>query len=202
MSSLGILAYGSLIDDPGKEIRPLISKCIQEDVITPFKVEFARKSSTRDDAPTLIPVDEGGARVKAVILVLADRVSEKQAKDLLWRRETDNVGTSKPYNPPSNPTEDTVLVKDLKDFCEIDIVLYTEIGRNIDDLSPRRLAELAIQSARAESGAQGRDGISYLLNAKRNGIETPLMPEYENEILKKSGTNSLGKALESLRRGR
>ena len=31
-------------------------------VLTPFKVEFARKSLKRSDAPTLVPVENGGAR--------------------------------------------------------------------------------------------------------------------------------------------
>jgi len=54
------LAYGSLIDDPGSEIQPVIARLI-EGVETPFKVEFARSSEKRDGAPTLVPVKEGGA---------------------------------------------------------------------------------------------------------------------------------------------
>ena len=51
---IGILAYGSLIDDPGREIEPLIIRRLKG-VETPFQIEFARSSSTRDGAPTLIP---------------------------------------------------------------------------------------------------------------------------------------------------
>ena len=51
---IGILAYGSLIDDPGREIEPLIISGIKE-VDTPFRIEFARASRTRDGAPKLIP---------------------------------------------------------------------------------------------------------------------------------------------------
>ncbi len=202
MSSVGILAYGSLIDDPGEEIESLIARRIEEDVVTPFNVEFARKSSVRDGAPTLIPVDKGGTHIRAVILVLKDSVSVRRAKDILWRRETAKIGTSRTYDPPPNPTKNTVLIEELESFLGIDKVLYTRIGSNIRCLTPRRLAELAIKSARAKAGARGRDGINYLLKAKSNGIETPFMPDYENKILKKTGTKSLEEALGALGRSR
>lgn len=44
---IGILAYGSLIEDPGKELKPLIIERIPN-VKTPFSVEFARSSSSRE----------------------------------------------------------------------------------------------------------------------------------------------------------
>ena len=56
--SIGILAYGSLIDDPGFEIKGLISKKLNG-ILTPFKIEFARCSSSRGGAPTLVPVQNG-----------------------------------------------------------------------------------------------------------------------------------------------
>ncbi len=60
----GILAFGSLIDDPGQEILD-VENC-RIDCETPFNVEFARKSGkTRSYAPTLIPVEQGGKKVKA-----------------------------------------------------------------------------------------------------------------------------------------
>ncbi len=43
------------------------------------------------------------------------------------------------------------------------------------------IAKLAIESARLER--TDRDGITYLINAKRNGIRTPLSDAYEQEIL-------------------
>lgn len=60
MTRIAILAYGSLIEDPGKELQPLISERI-EDVETPFSIEFARSSRSRDGGPTLVPVEVGGA---------------------------------------------------------------------------------------------------------------------------------------------
>ena len=42
MKRIGILAYGSLIDNPGPELEPNTAAKI-EDVNTPFMVEFARE---------------------------------------------------------------------------------------------------------------------------------------------------------------
>lgn len=69
MSGVGILAYGSLIEEPGVEIEPLIVER-QQGIETPFPVEFARSSDTRQGAPTLVPVDQGGSLVPAEVLVL------------------------------------------------------------------------------------------------------------------------------------
>lgn len=56
---IGILAYGSLINNPGDELAPLIIERIP--CMTPFNVEYARLSLTRDNAPTLIPVQGEGS---------------------------------------------------------------------------------------------------------------------------------------------
>lgn len=44
--TVGILAYGSLISDPGDEIENARTKIIH-DVMTPFHIEFARSSKNR-----------------------------------------------------------------------------------------------------------------------------------------------------------
>lgn len=192
---IGILAYGSLIDDPGSELEAVI--CDRIETKTPFSVEFARTSSKRDGAPTLIPVESGGVQVDAVLLVLEPTVSEAEAKDMLYRREIHNVGKSRKYVPPEVPKENTVIVERLTDFPHVDIVLYTKIGANIEEenLTAKYLASLAIESAKSSAGKQGKDGISYLMNAQRNGIVTPLSPRYEEEILRQTGTNTLEEAL-------
>jgi len=46
MAKLGILAFGSLIDDPGWEIEEAII-ARKSGIRTPFAVEFARKSKKR-----------------------------------------------------------------------------------------------------------------------------------------------------------
>jgi cation transport regulator ChaC len=85
---VGILAYGSLIDDPGSEIAGATAYIVNDAVTTPSKVEFARSSNSRAGAPTLVPVDSGGARVPARIFVLKEGISKHAAWEMLWRRET------------------------------------------------------------------------------------------------------------------
>ncbi|MFQ5962077.1 MAG: hypothetical protein ACE5MG_11840 [Candidatus Methylomirabilales bacterium] len=200
MKDIGILAYGSLIEDAGGEIEPVIVERLVG-VETPFNVEFARTSRGRDGAPTLVPVEKGGTHARATIFVLRKEVSEAEAKDMLWRRETDQVGSARRYAPPARPGPNTVCIERLVNFRGISAVLYTSIAPNITPLTPQTLAELAIQSCRGQAGEQGRDGISYLLAAKRNGITTPLMGEYEGEILRRVGAETLEGALSILCRG-
>src|SRR3974390_1615316 len=97
---LGILAFGSLIDDPGDEIEAaLVGR--KRNVLTPFGVEFARQSMKRGGAPTLVPVQRGGSPVRAQILLV--NVSEQEAKDRLWRREINKVGSGGNYIHTANP---------------------------------------------------------------------------------------------------
>ena len=131
--------------------------------------------------------------MNASILILQNFVSEHEATDMLWRRETRKEGSEQRYNPSSE-----VTVRRLENFEGLDVVLYVEVRANIADLSPRKLAELAIRSARSNAGKTGRDGVAYLIAAKKNGVKTPLMPEYEREILRLTGTNTLERALEML----
>lgn len=198
MSCVGILAYGSLIEEPGKEIEPIIRER-KEMVETPFAIEFARSSSTRDGAPTVVPVEYGGGRVHATILVLDVNVKLEEAQDLLWRRETRNEYTGKHYTPSFTPNPNRMLVVKLVNFTGLDVVLYTKLGANIAKPNAVKLADLAIKSAKAEAGRTGRDGISYLLSVKRQGISTPLMQGYESEILRKTATSNLEDALSRCR---
>ena len=192
---MGILAYGSLIDDPGEEIRYATVQRLSG-FTTPFKVEYAHKSSRRGG--TLVPVQQGGAQVNAVIFLLSAGGSEKEATDMLWRRETNQVGSGRTHTSMADPGPNTVVVKQLRNFRGVGIVLYTEIAENIEPLTPQTLAELAIGSAKSKHGAGGRDGISYLVAAKSNGITTPLSAEYEKEILLRTDTKSLGEALKAV----
>ena len=191
--SVGILAYGSLISDPGCEIKSAMSNIIY-DVMTPFQVEFARSSNGRGGAPTLVPVITGGARVNGKVFVMD--LSENEAINALYRREIDKVGTGKTYKRPNKITDKTVVVERLTDFAELDVVLYTKIAATIDPLTAERLASLAIESvARAKPGC---DGISYLIAAKEYGIVTALSQGYEAEILRKTGCETLEQALTSI----
>lgn len=194
---IGILAYGSLIDDAGVELQPLIVDRILCE--TPFKVEFARVSSTRGYAPTLIPVSEGGRNIKAQVLVLNEVVTTEQAMSMLWRRERHISDVARNYIRHNNPRVNTVLVEKLQFFENVESVLYTSIGKNIEQpITPQLLADYAIASIITSAGADGKDGIRYLLAAKKNGIITEVSEEYEQQILVKTNTKSLKDAIQLL----
>ena len=193
MAQIAILAFGSLIEEPGEEIDPLIRKRIRR-VRTPFSIEFARSSRWRCGAPTLIPVDVGGSPVNGDLLVLHDTVGIEEAMNLLWRRETRNELSGKKYSRPANPSQDQVIVECIQSFHGCDVALYTKIGSNIEDLNADHLADLAISSARAKAGANRKDGISYLASVIRQDITTPLLPEYLAAILRKTEAGDLDEA--------
>ena len=191
--TIGILAYGSLIPNPGAEIGPVTVRRIG-DVETPFRVEFSRSSRVRDRAPTLVPVERGGARVSGVVLVLDDSVSETAAQDMLYRRERNRMGSGDRYADVDPADPDSAFLGRLDGFAGLDVVFHAALRANIEEPTPELLARLAIASAGAPSGATGRDGIRYLMDAKQSGIVTPLMPEYEKEILRRTGGRDLEEA--------
>ena len=188
--TVGILAYGSLISDPRSEIEKAQIGIIR-DVMTPFHIEYARSSSGRGGAPTLVPVTSGGAHVKGQVFLM--NVPEDEAADILYRREIGKAGDkTRTYKRPEKVTDKSVLVERLTNFAGLDVVLYTQIAANITPLTAKRLAELAIASvAKAKPDL---DGISYLIAAKKHGIVTALTPTYEAEILKETHCESLDEA--------
>lgn len=191
--TIGILAYGSLIEDPDVEIFKATIE-VKEGVTTPFNIEFARTSSSRGGAPTLVPVAEGGSPAYGQIIIVD--LPEQEAANCLWRRETRNVGSNKKYVSPLKVGSNTVVVERLENFMGIDVVIYTKIASNITPLTVEKLARLAIASVGKTKPRM--DGISYLIAAMRNGIVTALSAEYKAEILRQMRTNSLEEALEKL----
>lgn len=192
----GILAYGSLLSEPGRELDELVGGRI-EDVETPFRVEFARACSCRDNAPTLAPVESGGAAVKGAILTADPTVSEDATKDALWWRETRTQRREESTSPESRD----LLIRhasSLERTYDLDRVFFAHLKANIDSQTPAHLADLAIESARSEAGRREEDGISYLLTIKENGISTPLLAAYEREILRKTQSPSLRAARQTL----
>lgn len=186
--SVGILAFGSLIEDPGDEIAPHVTATLS--CMTPFNVEFARTSKSRDGSPTLVPY-EGGGSVEAKILVVD--MGFLHATDALYRREIHEVGSSKTYREPAGGKRNSVRIRSLSEFEGVGTVLYTDIGANIEQPSAIELARLAIKSARARD--DGKDGISYLRDALRNHIHTPLSDAYQRKILELVGGKDLDEAL-------
>lgn len=194
MTSVGILAYGSLIRDPGVEINPLIVRRLPS--TTPFPVEYARLSRSRGGAPTVVP-HSSGCPVKAEVLVLSDSVSLAQAESLLWRRETRKEGSDRAYRESTEPN--AVLVRDEPGLCGLGHVLYTDFnpGGKLTDPDPKALAEAAIGSV--AKAPPGKDGISYLVDLIDAGVETELTPGYIEQILAMTGAASLPEALDSLK---
>ena len=188
--AVAILAYGSLKDDPGPELKPLIRD--RKRVRTPFPVEYGRASRGRGGAPTLIPL-ECGAPVEATLLILDPSVPIEAARDMLWRRETRQRKGR--YNPPDKPTKNHVIIEEHRNLGGIALVLSTRVGPNIAPLTVEELARLAIESARSPNVAPGDDGISYLFRAKSSGVETPLTAAYERAVLRQTGADSLEKAV-------
>ncbi len=192
----GILAYGSLVSDPGEEIRNALAGRIGG-VETPFNVEYARRSGTRHNAPTLVPVAEGlGSPVIGVILVLREAITEEEARNMLYRREIGEVGSNKTYQheKQTNKKEGPVI-KTLRDFRGIPVIIYASLRPNFDEildtsLSNEEKAEVlagaAIGSITTETYKVERDGIWYLHQNIQSGIITPLTEAYKYEILRRA----------------
>jgi len=201
---IGILAFGSLIENPGDEIKNIELKRI--DCETPFKVEYSRISRSRSNAPTLIPVEDGakGKRVQAKLIIIKPEITLDEAKSILWRREIHTYDKGKTYKEPTNPTPKNVLIRVLDDFCNTEKVIYTAflVQPEYKNLTPDKLADFAISSILEEARWKEKDGIRYLLSAKKSGIETELSKEYEEKILEKTKTKTLEEAIEKLDRQR
>jgi hypothetical protein len=191
--TVGILAFGSLVDDPGDELLRVEAARIEE-ITTPFSVEFARSSRSRDGAPTLVPVTTGGAATRCWLIVLDRSVTEEAARDMLYRRESGQIGTRVTYERAL-----TKWIAELRPFANLDVCFYVALRANIAPLTGVRLAELAIASAGRAAGRVRRDGISYLQEQKQRGTRTPLMPAYEAEILARTGTRNLDEAWAQVR---
>lgn len=161
--TVAIMAYGSLIDEPGPELAPLIVDRIPRR--TAFPVEYARASPRWGGGPVLVPHPAGGA-VDGRLLVLAASVELGAAVEMLAARE-------------GLPDARGVV---LVDCDEPYAVLAASLPRNLPapDMAPVELARRAIASAGA--GAGGRNGIAYLRRAIASGIDTPLTREYASAV--------------------
>ena len=190
---VGILAFGSLIKDPGTEIKAKIVMRIKTQ--TPFLVEFGRYSGvTRGGAPTLVP-HESGSPVSAEILVLEDSVTIAEARNMLYRREIRKPGSGEEY--AEGTSANSVLVREITDSPWVSMVLYTDFRKEgkIEHPAAEDLANHAIQSAK--KAAEGKDGITYLRDAIASGIKTPITPAYQTEVLRQTRAQSLDEALEN-----
>ncbi|MBT3021675.1 MAG: hypothetical protein KUF77_06035 [Candidatus Thiodiazotropha sp. (ex Lucina aurantia)] len=131
--------------------------------------------------------------------MLNEKITIETAKDLLWRRETRKEGSDKHYIHPITQSPNKMVVEQIADFSELETVLYTKLGANIDNLCVERLATLAINSAKSNDVDMGKDGISYLMDITKQGITTPLAGGYEKAILGSLRVESLNEALDVCR---
>jgi len=198
---IGILAYGSLITDPGWEILDHTDKGDWiRPVETPFAVEYARRSKTRANAPTLVPVPDGkGIPVQSEIIVLKEEISLPQAFNILYRREIHRVGdTRKNYCEPEVNDLKKIRISQLKDFAGLDVVLYTNLAANFEEVlddgysdqqKSKLLCDAACESLTRETYHTCQDGIHYLDAAIHCGVQTRLTELYSQEILEKAGNS-------------
>lgn len=190
---IGILAYGSLITDPGTELEPFIFEKIP--CTTPFCVEYARRSTSRANAPTLAIVPESiGAPVKGVVLLLKPDVDIQDSKNMLFRRELhrENDVTAIYIDQVQRKKKDALVIEVLADYCGCDEVYYTELEANFskildpnipNEAKSNLLAHAAIDSVTSATFEAGLDGVQYLQDNVKAGIKTPLSRLYETAIL-------------------
>lgn len=188
----GVIAFGSLLSKPGAEIEAVTDQVVAG-LMTPFPVEFARSSETRDGAPTLVPHD-AGSPVACSVIVLVDRIGLEEARDLVYRRERNRVGSGE-----SCSARWREWIPELRGFGPTAVSLYTALPATIDHVTAEHLADLAIASAVAPAGGERRDGISYLADALDKGIRTPLSAAYRQAILDRLKVATLREAHEVCR---
>jgi len=204
---IGILAYGSLITHPGQEIESVLDHVIP-DVMTPFPVEYARRSQSRAGAPTLVPVPTGcGASVKAVVLVLKKYTRKKKAQNFLYRRELHQEGSLKVIydDQAQRQKRDALVIESIKNQYGLSVVYYTTLKSNFTEILDAKrtheekaelLAQEAIDNITQETYVRGMDGIQYLADNIEARVITALTEPYKQAILEKVGNNisSLGQA--------
>lgn len=179
-AELAVFAYGSLIDDPGGLGTHLVERRAAD---SPFNVEFARSALSRGGAPSLAPYESGGpVRGQLLLLDLTDSLPGRaRVERLLRERER-------------APAE----IEEILRWTELlgHPAAYVALPINLPGPTPARLAELALASVAAlhRSGEVERNGIRYLRNAIDAGIETPLTPAYRDELLRRTGADSLEQA--------
>ena len=131
-------------------------------------------------------------------ILQAEFAANATVRQRLWRREIDKVGQGGCYQHSTKPGPNTLVIERHECLEGIAVVFSARFAATISPLTAEHLAELAIESARRE--IDGRDGITYLMNAKRSGIVTPLSDSYEQEILRRTETYNLAGALHKIQR--
>ena len=178
-NNLAVFAYGSLLADPGENILPHIVARVP--FPSPWPIEYARRAPLRGDGPTLVLHERGGI-VHGQILVLdlqVDRLLE--LSEWLWDREG---------RPPRDQLGQMAC-------AEFEVVLYCDLEATLKDeeINAESLAQFAIDSV---AKSPERNAVRYLAGNIEHGIITPLTYAYRDEILRRTGTASLGAAEEKI----
>ncbi len=115
------------------------------------------------------------------MFALKDSVSEQEAEDILYRRERHKVGSGLTYNASAKPSKNRIVVAAWPNLIGLEKIFYSgfDDSGKLTNRTPARLGKLAVDSARNPDVPEGNDGISYLVNAKKAGIITPLSAGYE-----------------------
>jgi len=205
---IGILAYGSLITHPGQEIESVLDHVIP-DVMTPFPVEYARRSRSRAGAPTLVPIPIGcGTPVNAVVLVLKKYTRKKKAQNFLYRRELHKEGDPKVFydDQVQRQKRDALVIETMKNQFGLSVIYYTALKPNFTEILDTKLtqeqkaellARAAIDSVTQGTYAKEMDGLQYLADNIEAGVVTALTEVYAKAILNKVGiVSNLGQARE------
>jgi hypothetical protein len=124
------------------------------------------------------------------VLVLADDLDLSEARNILFRREINQVGSGKTEG--DRPRE---WIVERPRFGPVEIALYTAFPADIVPLTADELAGRAIASVRTV-GEEERDGITYLIEALQFGVATPLSQAYERAILRCLEVSTLVEARE------
>lgn len=170
---LAILAYGSLLHDPGA-LGPLVTGSVP--CRTPFLVEYGRASLRWNGGPVLVPHPRGGP-VDGRLLLLAGHVELGVAVELLAERE--GLDGARGVVQVEMPGER--------------LVIAASLPRNLPlpDMAPETLARRALASVRADGR---RNGVAYLAAALRSGVVTPRSIAYRDAILAATGSPTLEEA--------
>lgn len=179
---IAIMAYGSLLHEPGPELAPLI--VARRPCRTPFPVEYGRASQRWGGGPVLVPHPRGG-QVDGALLLLADGVELGAAVEILAGRE----GLA-----GARGVVEVALPGEAASGAEPRLVLAASLPRNLPapDMRPDRLARRALMSV--GEGGEGRNGVAYLRRAMASGVRTPLTDRYAAAVLALSGASTLEQA--------
>lgn len=167
---IAVLAYGSLLDEPGPGLAALVTG--RRPCRTPFGVEYGRASRRWGGGPVLVPHPRG-APVQGALLDIATGVALGAVVEALATREglPDAHGIVQVEMPGDR------------------LVLTACLPRNLPepDMRPTALARRAVASV----GHGPRNGVAYLRRVLAAGVETRLTAAYRAEILRLTGADGL-----------